>query len=142
MVMFPPGLFTLEENPMDGGLALFGFGLFLLSIAGLYVRSAFGLAWFILAVSLVSMGMAFSESKRLREVSLALGAVLLVAGVVSVIMGVMWWMVLGTFAFAAAYLLLWAEFRYAFFGNIPPEQVPQHSHRRWRIHWPRRAHRM
>jgi hypothetical protein len=141
MVMFPPGLFTLEENPMDGGLALFGFGLFLLSIAGLYVRSAFGLAWFLLAVSLVSMGMAFSESKRLREVSLALGAVLLVAGVVSLIMGVMWWMVLGTFAFAAAYLVLWAEFRYAFFGNVPPGQAPQHAHRRWRIHWPRRAHR-
>ncbi|HVG59954.1 MAG TPA: hypothetical protein VNA24_15465 [Hyalangium sp.] len=126
---------------MDGGLALFGFGLFLLSIAGLYVRSAFGLAWFLLAVSLVSMGMAFSESKRLREVSLGLGTVLLVAGVVSLIMGVMWWMVFGTFAFAVGYLVLWAEFRYPFFGNVSSDQVPHHTHRRWRIHWPRRAHR-
>jgi hypothetical protein len=141
MAMFPLGLFTPEENPMDGGLALFGFGLFLLSIAGLYVRSAFGLAWFLLAVALVSMGMAFSESRRLREVSLGLGAVLLAAGVVSLIAGVTWWMVLGTFAFAAGYLMLWAEFRYAFFGNVTAEQVPHHTHRRWRLHWPRRAHR-
>lgn len=127
---------------MDGGLALFGLGLFLLSIASLYVRSAFGLAWFLFAVSLVSMGMAFSESKRLREVSLGLGVVLLVAGVVGLIMGVAWWMALGTFAFAAAYLVLWAEFRYAFFGNVTPEQMPHPTHRWWRIHWPRRAHRM
>jgi hypothetical protein len=127
---------------MDGGLALFGFGLFLLSIAGLYVRTAFGLAWFFLALALISMGMAFSESKRLREVSLGLGGLLLAAGVVGLIMGAPWWMALGSFAFAAGYLVLWAEFRYSFFGRVTPEQVPHPAHRRWRIHWPRRAHRM
>lgn len=129
---------------MDGGLALFGFGLFLLSIAGLYVRSSFGLAWFLFAVSLVSMGLAFSESKRLREVSLGLGVVLLGASVVSLIAGALWWMVLGTFLFSVAYMVLWAEFRFPFFGNITEDQVPHHAHasRRWRIHWPRRAHRV
>ncbi|WP_224369086.1 hypothetical protein [Hyalangium versicolor] len=125
---------------MDGGLALFGFGLFLLSIAGLYVRSAFGLAWFMLAVALVSMGMAFSESKRLREVSLGLGVLLLGATVVGLIAGVLWWMALGAFLFSMAYLVLWAEFRFPFFGHVSAEQVPHHE-RRWRIHWPRRAHR-
>lgn len=126
---------------MDGGLAIFGFGLFLLSIAGLYVRSAFGLAWFLLALSLVSMGLAFSESKRLREVSLGMGVVLLGTVVVSLIAGVMWWMVLATFLFSMAYLVLWAEFRFPFFGNVTAEQVPHHERGRWRIHWPRRAHR-
>jgi hypothetical protein len=127
---------------MDGGLALFGFGMLLLSIAGLYVRSAFGLAWFLLALSLVSMGMAFSESRRLREVSLGLGALLLAASLVSVITGTVWWMVLGTFLFGVAYLVLWAEFRFPMFGHTPAEQVPQHAHRRWRIHRPRRAQRV
>jgi amino acid transporter len=127
---------------MDGGLALFGFGIFLLSIAGLYARSAFGLAWFLLALSLVSMGMAFSESRRLREVSLGLGVLLLAASVIGLIVGVAWWMVLGTFIFSAAYFVLWAEFRFPFFGHVTEEQVPQHHRGRWRIHWPRRAHRM
>ncbi|WP_224247682.1 hypothetical protein [Hyalangium gracile] len=126
---------------MDGALALFGFGLFLLSIAGLYVRSAFGLAWFLLALALVSMGMAFSESKRLRDVSLILGALLLVAAVGGLIAGVMWWMVLGTFLFSVAYVVLWAEFRFAYFGHVTPEQLPHHQRGRWRLHWPRRAHR-
>jgi hypothetical protein len=125
---------------MDGGLALFGFGLFLLSIAGLYVRSSFGLAWFLLAAALVSMGMAFSESKRLREISLGLGGALLAAAVVSLIAGAVWWMVLGTFLFAAAYVVLWAEFRFVGFGHITQEQVPHHARGWWRIHWPRRAH--
>lgn len=127
---------------MDGGLALFGFGLFLLSIASLYVRSAFGLAWFLLAVSLISMGTAFSESKRLGTVSLVLGGVLLVAAVVSLLAGVMWWLVLGTFLFATAYVVLWAEFRYSFFGNVPPKQAPHPPRGRWRLPWPRRAHRV
>lgn len=126
---------------MDGGLALFGFGLFLLSIAGLYVRSSFGLAWALLAAGLVSMGMAFSESKHLREVSLGLGVALLAASVVSLFLGAVWWMVLGTFLFAAAYFVLWAEFRFVAFGHITPEQVPHHDRSRWRLHWPRRANR-
>jgi hypothetical protein len=127
---------------MDGGLAIFGLGLFLLSIAGLYVRSAFGLAWFLLALALVSMGMAFSELKRLRDVSLVLGVALLGATVVSLLMGVAWWMVLGTFLFSVAYMVLWAEFRFPAFGNISPEQAPHHPRGRWRIHWPRRTHRV
>lgn len=126
---------------MDGGLAIFGFGLFLLSIAGLYARSAFGLALFVLALSLVSMGMAFSESKRLREMSLGIGVLLLGATIVSLIAGVVWWMVLGTAVFAVAFGVLWAEFRFTTFGNVTADQVPQHEHGRWRIHWPRRAHR-
>ncbi|HYH94712.1 hypothetical protein, partial [Hyalangium sp.] len=138
---FLPGRFNLEGIPMDGGLALFGLGLFLLSIAGLYVRSSFGLAWFLLAAALVSMGMAFSESKRLREVSLGLGVALLGAALVSLIVGAMWWMVLGTFLFSAAYVVLWAEFRFPSFGHVTADQVPHHARGRWRIHWPRRAHR-
>ena len=126
---------------MDGGLAIFGFGLFLLSIAGLYARSAFGLAWFLLAVGLVSMGMAFSESKRLRELSLGLGVLLLGASAVSLFLGVVWWMALGTFLFGAAFVVLWAEFRFTAFGNITEDQVPHHTAHRWRFHWPRRAHR-
>ena len=55
------------------------------------------------------MGMAFSESERLRDVSLGLGVALLAASVVSLIAGAVWWMVLGTFLFAAAYFVLWAE---------------------------------
>jgi hypothetical protein len=127
---------------MDGGLALFGFGLFLLSIAGLYARSAFGMAWFLLALGVVSMGVAFSESRRLREISLGLGVLLLGASVVGLIAGVMWWMVLGAFLFSAAYFVLWAEFRFPYFGHVTADQVPHHTHRRWRIHWPRRAHRV
>jgi hypothetical protein len=126
---------------MDGGLAIFGFGLFLLSIAGLYARSAFGLAWFLLAVGLVSMGMAFSESKRLRELSLGLGGLLILASAVSLFMGVVWWMALGTFLFGVAFAVLWAEFRFLAFGNITADQVPHHAARRWRLHWPRRMHR-
>lgn len=127
---------------MDGGLAIFGFGLFLLSIAGLYARSAFGLAWFLLAMALVSMGMAFSESKRLRELSLGLGAVLIVAAAVSFFAGVTWWMALGTLIFGVAFSVLWAEFRFPAFGNITADQVPHHAPGRWRIHWPRRMHRV
>ena len=127
---------------MDGGLAIFGFGLFLLSIAGLYARSAFGLAWFLLAMALVSMGMAFSESKRLRELSLGLGAVLIVAAAVSFFAGVTWWMALGTLIFGVAFSVLWAEFRFPAFGNITADQVPHHTPGRWRVHWPRRMHRV
>jgi hypothetical protein len=126
---------------MDGGLAVFGFGLFLLSIAGLYARSAFGLAWFLLALSLVSMGMAFSESKRLRELSLGLGGLLIAAAAVSFFAGVAWWMALGTLLFGVAFAVLWAEFRFPAFGNVTADQVPHSTHRRWRIHWPRRMHR-
>jgi hypothetical protein len=127
---------------MDGGLAIFGFGLFLLSIAGLYARSAFGLALFVLAIALASMGMAFSESKRLREISLGLGILLLGATVVSLIVGVVWWMVLGTALFAVAFVVLWAEFRFSSFGNVSAEQLPPHERSRWRLPWPRRAHRL
>lgn len=127
---------------MDGGLALFGLGLFLLSIAGLYVRSTFGLAWFLVALALVSMGMAFSESKRLREVSLGLGILLLGGALVGLLTRTEWWMVAGIFLFGVAYLVLWAEFRYTYFGRVTAEQLPHPARSRWRLHWPRRAHRM
>ncbi len=126
---------------MDGGLALFGFGLFLLSIAGMYARSALGLTLFVLALSLASMGLAFSEWKRLREVSLGLGVLLLGAGLISLFTTIAWWMVLALFLFSAAYFVLWAEFRFPFFGNVRQDEVPHHPHGRWRIHWPRREHR-
>ena len=126
---------------MDGGLAIFGLGLFLLSIAGLYVRSAYGLAGFLFATALISMGMAFSESKRLPNVSLGLGAALLAASGVGVVAGVLWWMVLGTFLFSVAFFVLWAEFHFRFFGNLKEGPSPDQEPARWPFHWPRRAHR-
>ena len=127
---------------MDGGLAVLGFGLFLFSIASLYARSAYGLAWVVLALSLVSMGMAFSESKNLRTYSVGLGAALLIATVVALIAGVAWWMALGTFLFGVAYMFLWAEFRFPAFGNVRAEDVPHHTHRRWHIPLPFRRQRV
>jgi membrane associated rhomboid family serine protease len=127
---------------MDGGLAVLGFGLFLFSIANLYARSAYGLAWVVLALSLVSMGMAFSESKNLRTYSLGLGAALLLASGVALIAGVAWWMALGAFLFGVAYMFLWAEFRFSAFGNVRAEDVPVRTPGRWRIHLPSRRQRV
>jgi amino acid transporter len=121
---------------MDGGLAVFGFGLFLLSIAGLYARTAFGLAWTLVALSLVAMGMAFSESRRLRDVSLGLGAALIVLAAVGLLAGAVWWMTLGTFLFGLAFTLLWAEFRFPSFGNVRAEDVPHHTPSRRHLHLP------
>ena len=125
---------------MDGGLAVFGFGLFLLGIANLYARTSYWLAWVLLAISLVSMGVAFSESKRLREISLGLGVTLLVLSIVAMATGTPWWLSLFTFVFAVAYGLLWAEYRYAFFGHISPEEAAAHERahqeRRFHVHWP------
>jgi hypothetical protein len=104
---------------MDGGLGLFGIGLFLLSIILLFARMAYGLAWTLLAMALVSLGLAFAETPRRREVALGLGVALLVASVVSLAMGVAWWAVLATGLFGVAYLVLWAEFRFPFFQQVP-----------------------
>jgi hypothetical protein len=127
---------------MDGGLAVLGFGLFIFSIANLYARSAYGLAWFVLALSLVSMGMAFSESKNLRSMSLGLGVALFLGTIVALIAGVTWWLTLGTFLFGVAYMFLWAEFRFPAFGNVRAEDVPHHPPGRWRIHLPFRRQRV
>lgn len=124
---------------MDGGLAVFGFGLFLLGIANLYARTSYWLAWALLAVSLVSMGLAFSESKRLREVSLGLGAVLLVLSGVALATDTPWWLAMAAFLFAVAYGVLWAEYRYPFFGNISEEEARAHARAhagRFHMHWP------
>ena len=126
---------------MDGVLAVFGFGLFLFSIAHLYARSNYGLAWLLLALSLVAMGAAFSESRRLRTVSLGLGGVLLVTALVGLIAGAAWWTTLGTFLFGVAFTLLWAEFRFPAFGNVRPEDAPPHAHGRRRISLPFRRQR-
>lgn len=123
---------------MDGGLAVFGFGLFLFAIANLYVRTSGWLAWLVLALSLVSMGMAFSESRNLRTTSLALGVVLLALGLIGLLAGVVWWQWLGTFLFGVAFTLLWAEFRFPAFGHVRAEDVPTSPRGRWRIHLPRR----
>jgi hypothetical protein len=117
---------------MDGGLALLGLGLFLLSIANLYARSALGLAGLLFAVSLVSLGLAFSEFRRRGEVSLGMGVVLLVGAAGGLFLGAPVWSVIGTALFAVAYGILWAEFRFPIFGNVPPQQVT-HAHRRWRL---------
>ncbi|EAU63740.1 hypothetical protein STIAU_0859 [Stigmatella aurantiaca DW4/3-1] len=127
---------------MDGGLALLGLGLFLLSIANLYARSALGLAGLLLAVSLVSMGMAFSEFRRRREVSLTMGVVLLLGAGVGLLMSVPWWSVLGTFLFAVAYGILWAEFRFTAFGHVTTDEVPHPTHRRWRFSRARRTNHL
>lgn len=109
---------------MDAGLGLFGLGLFLLSIAMLYARSAFGLAWVVLGLALVSMGLAFAETPRRREVALGLGVVLGVASVVSAVAGVAWWWWLATLLFGLAYAVLWAEFRFPFFQHVE-QQAPR-----------------
>lgn len=106
---------------MDGGLGLFGLGLFLLSIALLYAREAFGLAWLLLAMSLVSMGLAMSESPRRRDVALGIGVVCVLSALVSLAFGVSWWSVVATAIFGVAYIVLWAEFRFAYFQHVPQE---------------------
>ncbi|MBU8895614.1 hypothetical protein DRW03_19980 [Corallococcus sp. H22C18031201] len=119
---------------MDGGLAVFGFGLFILSIANLYARSAFWLAWSTLALSLIAMGMAFSESKRLREWSLGIAVALGVLTLVALVTGTAWWLTLATFLFAAAFGILWAEYRFPYFEHVSPTEA--HSERRFHVHWP------
>ncbi|RKH03147.1 hypothetical protein D7V97_26915 [Corallococcus sp. CA053C] len=127
---------------MDGGLAIFGFGLFLLSIANLFARTSYWLAWPLLLISMVTMGMAFSESKRLRNVSLGASAVLAVLGIIAWATGTPWWLTLAVFLFAVAFGMLWAEFRYTYFGHVTQEQLP-HRAKRGPVHWPwqrRRVH--
>jgi Ca2+/Na+ antiporter len=120
---------------MDGGLGLFGLGLFLLSIALLYAREAFGLAWLLLACALASMGFAMSESPRRREVALGVGVVCVVSALVSLAFAVSWWSVLATAMFGVAYLVLWAEFRFPFFQHVPQETAGPSTHhaRRFRL---------
>ncbi|NVI98798.1 hypothetical protein HV824_11790 [Myxococcus sp. AM009] len=121
---------------MDGGLAIFGLGLFLLGIANLYVRHSYWLAVPVLLLAVVSMGLAFSESKRLREVSLGVGVALLLLTIVALAVGTSWWLPLATFLFAVAYGVLWAEYRFPFFQHVAPGDVPRHSERRFHVHWP------
>ena len=117
---------------MDGGLGLFGLGLFLLSIALLYAQQAFGLAWPLLALALLSMGFAMSDSPRRRELALGIGVACEVAALVSIAFAVSWWWVLATALFGVAYLVLWAEFRFAFFQHEPLEAGPGARHVRGR----------
>lgn len=124
---------------MDGGLGLFGLGLFLLSIALLYAREAFGLAWVLLACSLVSMGFAMSESPRRREVALGVGVVCLASALVSLAFAVSWWSVVATVMFSVAYLVLWAEFRFPFFQHVPQQTAGPRTHH---THHSRRLFRM
>lgn len=120
---------------MDGGLGLFGLGLFLLSIALLYAREAFGLAWLLLAMSLISMGFAMSESPRRREIALGIGVVCVVAALVSLAFAVSWYWEVATAVFGVAYLVLWAEFRFPFFQHVPQEAAGPDTHptRRFRL---------
>ena len=109
---------------MDGGLGLFGLGLFLLSIALLYAREALMLALPLLGLSLLSMGLAMSESPRRREVALGVGVACELSALVSLAFAVSWWWVVATALFGVAYLVLWAEFRFAFFEHLPPAGGP------------------
>jgi hypothetical protein len=122
---------------MDGGLAIFGFGLFMLSIANLFARVSHWLAFATLALAVLSMGMAFSESRRLREISLGLSVALLVLAVVALATGTAWWLTLGIFLFAVAFAVLWAEYRFAYFEHVGPGDVPHHA-RRFHMPWHRR----
>jgi hypothetical protein len=126
---------------MDGGLAVFGVGLFLFAIANLYNRTGDWLAWLSLALSIGVMGMAFSESKHLRTTSLAVGGVMLALGIVGLIAGLSWWQWLGAAAFGVAFLVLWAEFSFPAFGRVRAEDVPHHTPRR-RWHLPLRRQRV
>jgi hypothetical protein len=136
MLSHEPGGILTEEDSMDGGLAIFGFGLFLLSIANLYARTSSWLAWPLLALSMLAMGMAFSESKRLRDVPLGVAAALGVLGIASLASGIVWWATLGIFLFAVAFGLLWAEFRFEYFGHVTRQELPHTSPRRGAVHWP------
>lgn len=121
---------------MDAGLGLFGLGLFLLSIALLYARTAFGLAWALLAMSLVSMGFAMSETPRRRDIALGIGVACVVAAVASLATGVAWWWVVATGVFGVAYLVLWAEFRFPYFQHVPQQAAgttPHHARRFFRL---------
>jgi Ca2+/Na+ antiporter len=120
---------------MDGGLGLFGLGLFLLSIALLYAREAFGLAWLLLAMSLISMGFAMAETPRRREIALGIGVVCVVSALVSLAFAVSWWWLVATAIFGVAYLVLWAEFRFPFFQHMPQEAAGPSTHpaRRFRL---------
>ncbi|MCP3063159.1 DUF3488 domain-containing protein [Myxococcus sp. K38C18041901] len=121
---------------MDGGLAVFGFGVFLLSIAGLFDRTAYGMVAALLVLSVVAMGMAFSESKRLRDWAAGFSIALFLLGIVALVSGTVWWLTLGTFLFAAAFGVLWAEFRFSVFGNVRQQDLPVHHARRMNVHWP------
>lgn len=118
---------------MDAGLGLFGLGLFLLSIALLYARTAFGLAWALLAMALVSMGFAMSETPRRRDIALGLGAGCVVAALVTLALGVDWWWVVATGVFGVAYLVLWAEFRFPFFQHVPQQTAGPRTHHTRRL---------
>ncbi|RYZ41271.1 MAG: hypothetical protein EOO71_12755 [Myxococcaceae bacterium] len=120
---------------MDGGLAILGFGLFILSLANLMARTSYWLAWPILAIAMVAMGMAFSESKKRDTVPLGVAVAMGVLGIMALAMGTVPWLTITVFLFAGAFGLLWAEFRYDFFGLIPPGQVP-HPAKRGPVHWP------
>ncbi|MCY1073203.1 hypothetical protein [Archangium lansingense] len=120
---------------MDGGLGLFGLGLFLLSIALLYAREAFTLAWLLLAMALISMGLAMSESPRRRDVALGIGVVCVVSALVSLAFAVSWWSVVATAIFGVAYVVLWAEYRFSYFQHVSQEAAGPGTHplRRFRM---------
>jgi CHASE2 domain-containing sensor protein len=124
---------------MDGGLGLFGLGLFLLSIALLYAREAFGLAWLLLAMSLVSMGFAMSESPRRREIALGIGVVSVLSALVSLAFAVSWWWVVATAIFGVAYMVLWAEFRFPYFQHVTQEAAGPSTPLMRRLRMRRRA---
>ncbi|MCI0570355.1 MAG: hypothetical protein L0Y66_06365 [Myxococcaceae bacterium] len=109
---------TEKAQVMDGGLAIFGLGLFLFAVANLYIGANWGVAWVVLALSVLSMGMAFSEYRGRRNVALGMGAVLLLLELWAAIARAPWWIQVLLVAFAAAYFMLWAEYRFPVFGHV------------------------
>jgi cation transport ATPase len=112
----------LVPAALDGGLGIFGLGLFLFFISNLYagLDSAWGGAWVILALSLVSMGYAFADAPlaKRRNLALGMGVVMLLLEVWAAILGVAWWIQVLNVVFAGAYIIIWAEYRFSAFGHV------------------------
>lgn len=111
---------------MDAGFGILGFGLFLLSIAGLYARAGQPHAWALFVLSLVAMGYAFSESHSRRWVALGLAAGTALVAILGIAMGLPMWSWGLMLLFTAGFALLWAELRYPHFfeRDERQERVP------------------
>lgn len=111
---------------MDAGFGILGFGLFLLSIAGLYARAGQPHAWALFVLSLVALGYAFSESHSRRWVALGLAAGTGLVAVLAIAMGVPMWSWGLMLLFTVGFAVLWAELRFPGFfeRDDRQERVP------------------
>ena len=111
---------------MDAGFGILGFGLFLLSIAGLYARAGQPHAWALFVLSLVALGYAFSESHSRRWVALGLAAGTGLIAVLAIAMGLPMWSWGLMLLFTVGFGVLWAELRFPGFfeRDERQERVP------------------